>query len=287
MRYIKINNNSLGLLEKFIDVMGNSKRSFRYYDKRSLEATKNHLYTIIGVNKRGYPHCYGHLDKEKNKVWLGVCVIEGQIGKGLGEKTVKKLLKYAEKNKINKIYLSVDNNNISAINLYLKMGFTLSKKETTKSFYTWESAVSEKRRNIIWLHTHFYYWMGGTKFIYEVAQKLEKASKVASFTIVVENTSQFSKEQFEKGGIHIVNLNSLTSTNPIYWLLLPVFIWKNTIKIKEILKERKLAKANTTIITSMFPMNIVAQKIGYKHIQNCYEPFAFFYDREFIKRFPY
>jgi glycosyltransferase involved in cell wall biosynthesis len=35
----------------------------------------------------------------------------------------------------------------------------------------------------------------------------------------------------------------------------------------------------------MFPMNFIATLIGFRHIQYCFEPFAFFYDKEFIKGF--
>lgn len=35
----------------------------------------------------------------------------------------------------------------------------------------------------------------------------------------------------------------------------------------------------------MFPMNVIAQLLQLPHLQLCYEPFAFFYDREFIQHF--
>ena len=35
----------------------------------------------------------------------------------------------------------------------------------------------------------------------------------------------------------------------------------------------------------MFPMNVVAHFLGIKHFQNCYEPFAFFYDKDFVSQF--
>ncbi len=40
------------------------------------------------------------------------------------------------------------------------------------------------------------------------------------------------------------------------------------------------------MVTSMFPMNIFPHLLRKKHVQYCFEPFAFFHDPDFIKNFP-
>src|SRR3989337_625543 len=101
---------------------------------------------------------------------------------------------------------------------------------------------SKNKKNVIWLHSHFLYWMGGTKFIYQVISEIKKSRKIGKIIIGVERSSKLIK--------------------------------KNNLKLKD-----------TIVISSMFPMNVVAEFSGIKHIQNCYEPFAFFYDEEFISQF--
>jgi len=144
----------------------------------------------------------------------------------------------------------------------------------------------KKNINIIWLHTHFLYWMGGTKFIHQVIKELKKKNNIKNITVIVENTSDFANKQFKELSIELISLNSKTSTSVIYWALLPFFLINNYFKIKSILKSKKLNKKNSIIISSMFPMNFIANLFELKHVQNCYEPFAFFYDRNFISQFP-
>lgn len=142
-----------------------------------------------------------------------------------------------------------------------------------------------KKTNLVWIHSHFLYWMGGTKFVHYVVGEFKKRKNIGKVLVVVENTSDFSKQKFSEHEVEFESLNSPTSTNPLYWIFLPFFILLNILKIKKLLKERKLNKDNTVIISGMFPMNIVASFLKPKHLQNCYEPFAFFYDKDFISQF--
>jgi hypothetical protein len=61
------NPSDLLLLSKFIKSAGNSLETFRYYNTRSLDVIKNHLYTIL-ILKDDFPVAYGHLDKEENRI---------------------------------------------------------------------------------------------------------------------------------------------------------------------------------------------------------------------------
>ena len=74
----------------------------------------------------------------------------------------------------------------------------------------------KKNINIIWLHTHFLYWMGGTKFIHQVIKELKKKNNIKNITVIVENTSDFANKQFKELSIELISLNSKTSTSVIY-----------------------------------------------------------------------
>ncbi|MFN6038013.1 MAG: GNAT family N-acetyltransferase, partial [Bacteroidota bacterium] len=138
MRIISISKSDEPLLEKFLSNAGNSLESFRYFSKRKIDVIDQHKITILVIDQNENPVAYGHLDEEDETIWLGNCVIEKESGKRLGHLIMRILLNFARDNKIEKIKLSVDNNNLKAINLYEKFGFQLSDKKENFSFYEWQ-----------------------------------------------------------------------------------------------------------------------------------------------------
>ncbi len=67
--------------------------------------------------------CYGHLDKEGDDVWLGIAIVEKELGNGYGKQMMTALLDEAMAFSIKKIHLSVDKTNAAAIRLYERWGF--------------------------------------------------------------------------------------------------------------------------------------------------------------------
>ena len=110
------------LVETFLAHAGNSLSSFRYFNKRPLTIISNHLVTVLAI-KDDVPIGYGHLDRDNGCVWLGVAVADFMRGKGYGKIIVECLLKRAIENGVNEVTLSVDKNNLAAINLYCHFGF--------------------------------------------------------------------------------------------------------------------------------------------------------------------
>lgn len=114
-------------LQIFFEV--NKSDNFRYFDKRSFDVVKNHKYTciyFIDDNNVGY----GHTDREDGKNWLGIFVSKIHRGYGLGKLIMVDLMKQSDGD----IYLTVDIDNINAINLYKKMGFKESEKVNNKYY---------------------------------------------------------------------------------------------------------------------------------------------------------
>jgi len=128
----KITKNETKDLERFISNCGKSKETFSYFEKRSLDVLEDHLLTLL-LFKNGAPIGYGHLDKEGETVWLGICIIEKELGKGHGKIIMKELLSFADENKIN-LNLSVFKTNTIAHDLYQKLGFEIT-KESEKDFF--------------------------------------------------------------------------------------------------------------------------------------------------------
>jgi len=117
-----INKNNLYILEQFLSNAGDTLKTFRYFQKRSLEVIKNHIITYI-ITDNTMPVCYGHLDKENEKVWLGIAVVQNYQKMGLGNNMMNHLINYGHHNNIKQIFLSVDKDNTNAIHLYNKFGF--------------------------------------------------------------------------------------------------------------------------------------------------------------------
>ena len=139
--------------------------------------------------------------------------------------------------------------------------------------------ANHAKPTIIWFHSHFLYWMGGTKFVYELINNLKKDFNIV---VVVENSTDIATKKYKDIQIELISLNKLTSTSPLYWMTLPVQIIIDYFMIKTILKPYDYE----CIVSSMFPMNVFPILLHKKHVQYCFEPFAFFHDPDFIKNFP-
>lgn len=135
---VEINEKNIFLLENFISNMGSSNKTFRYFQKRSLDCIKNHLLCCV-LLKDGQSIAYGHLDQDGKNIWLGVCVIEKQTGCGYGKKIMSYLTNFAKSNNLQKIRLSVDKNNHNAINMYISFGFI--EKSRTNNFIFMEKEL--------------------------------------------------------------------------------------------------------------------------------------------------
>ena len=113
-------------VSKFIDLAGTSQNTFRYFKTRDISILKNHLLTLLVYNEDKDPVGYGHLEPEDDKIWLGICVIESALGKGIGKQIMNELISFGNDHNLC-ITLSVDFDNIPAITLYKKMGFKVIK----------------------------------------------------------------------------------------------------------------------------------------------------------------
>lgn len=119
-------------LKIFINEAGNSLNTFTYFKKRQLNIINNHVLTILGyIDDK--PIAYGHLDKENNDIFLGICIVDKFKGKGYGNYIMKELCNFANTNNLT-LKLSVYKENINAIKLYQKFGFIFL-SETNESYF--------------------------------------------------------------------------------------------------------------------------------------------------------
>jgi ribosomal protein S18 acetylase RimI-like enzyme len=117
---LDLSDKSKELLQNFLDDCGGSLSSFRYYESRDFDAVKNHITSFL-LYDGNLCVGYGHLDKDGDDVWLGICVKENYTGLGYGKIIMNNLTNSYDRD----ILLSVDKNNKSAINLYEKYDFVV------------------------------------------------------------------------------------------------------------------------------------------------------------------
>ena len=133
LQIVEIGESNTLLLSEFLGTINESRKNFRYFENRDFECLQDHMVTLV-FKLGDTPAAYGHLDKEDDKVWLGVCVSDEHHGIGLGKKMMECLFDYAKKFNLKKINLSVDKGNKVAYALYEKVGFVLE-NESEKSFF--------------------------------------------------------------------------------------------------------------------------------------------------------
>ena len=138
-----------------------------------------------------------------------------------------------------------------------------------------KDGLAKKDMKIAWLHSHFLYSVGATRYIFEVSRRLAKKHDL---TLFVEKSSDFWKKKFIKEGIEVKKISSLSSNSPIYWLFFPFFACREL----RILKRE--ANKFDFIISSIFPMNWISLYLGKPTLFLCFEPFSFFYNKELISK---
>lgn len=119
---IELSQVDVSLVEEFLKTAGSSLSSFRYFEKRPLSIIENHLVTCI-LTFQHQPIGYGHLDKEEDKVWLGISLSDKYLGQGLGKLIMTFLIKRSIELNLKEINLTVDKDNQAAIKLYKSFNF--------------------------------------------------------------------------------------------------------------------------------------------------------------------
>ena len=134
-----------------------------------------------------------------------------------------------------------------------------------------------KKLKIMWLHSHLSFPSGGTKYVLKTINELSKNHNIDLY--VQKTTPQF-EQLFKKDGINITTMGKYSTGDILFWLNFSRQI-KNEIKF---LKNR--AKNYDVVVSSMFPMNFIANSLNLPHLQSCFQPFAFFWDPLMIEKLP-
>ncbi len=107
------------------------------------EAHGHHLFLIALVNDQiiGFSRCIAHsLKRFRHGASFGICLLKAYQGKGIGKRLMTVTTEWADKNQIERIELTVVEDNIGAIHMYRQFGFVkegirLSDRKHADGFY--------------------------------------------------------------------------------------------------------------------------------------------------------
>jgi ribosomal protein S18 acetylase RimI-like enzyme len=123
------------LVEEFMRTVIKGTQHFRYFSVRPVSVIVGHLVTVLLQNNAGVFVAYGHLERERGRLWLGLAVADNYQGQGYGTQMLRYLINSAFEQQEEAIYLSVDKSNDIAIRLYIKKGFFIIDDLTDKAVY--------------------------------------------------------------------------------------------------------------------------------------------------------
>lgn len=135
-----------------------------------------------------------------------------------------------------------------------------------------------KFMRIMWLYSHLTIPAGGTRYVFETVKRLSESNEVYVF---VQKANPIILEQFEKNSINVVTLGKYSTDDFLFWINFKKIINKQTNYLKN------ESKNFDVVVSSMFPMNLIANELALPHLQNCFQPYAFFWDSIMIKKFPF
>lgn len=146
MEIVQVTPADVDLVRRFLLAAGSSLVKFRYFDKRGLDVLSNHVVTLLAMSEdiEAPPCGYGHLDLAKDgTVWLGLCVAASHTGRGVGTALLDKLICEADARRLD-VTLSVDEDNLPAIYVYEKAGFSRAGHTDGRFFYTRSSSCQTR-----------------------------------------------------------------------------------------------------------------------------------------------
>lgn len=132
---------------------------------------------------------------------------------------------------------------------------------------------------IAWFHSHLLNAnSGGTRFVLDYSEGLHRYHG-HEVTLFCDIASAETRGQMAERGLKLVELDTVSTNSPRYWLTLPLRLKNKRAVLAQTISEYDF------IINSMFPMNWLTADLALPKLQMCYEPFAFFYDLGFLQNF--
>jgi glycosyltransferase involved in cell wall biosynthesis len=131
---------------------------------------------------------------------------------------------------------------------------------------------------ILWLHSHFLNWTGGHQYVYEVVKRLCTWYDVA---LAASAASGVARGKLAEIDVDLQLLNVRSTNSAAFWLTLPFQLRQEAARVRGSIHTGSLR----AIVSSMFPMNVLAEGFDAPHIYVCWEPYALFWDNSYLRSF--
>ncbi len=118
---------------------------------------------------------------------------------------------------------------------------------------------------LVWLHPKLDKPMGGANFVYSTAIAFKRFAPVL---VIGQQVADMIRDRFEDASVPLVSLDSPTYTNLDFWMRHGFNLRRDTEAI------RRLLEPGDVIVTSMYPMNLIASRLGRHDLGMIYEPFS-------------
>ena len=119
---------------------------------------------------------------------------------------------------------------------------------------------------------------GGTRYVLEHAEGL-KRQHGHHVTLFCDVAGHDARKQLRTAELELCEIDTLSTNSARYWLTLPARIRSKRDRLRSDLAGYEL------IINSMFPMSWLVCDFPLPKVQICYEPYAFFHDKAFLRNF--
>ena len=123
---------------------------------------------------------------------------------------------------------------------------------------------------------------GGAKFIFEAAKA---TARKRSVEVVVDSASHFWRDEFQRAGIPLTEIDPATPINWRYWLQLRQLVRRDVRAVAT------RAAGASAVVSTYFPMQWVGAEVareqGLRHVHLCFEPFPMFHARYLMKGEPW
>lgn len=126
---------------------------------------------------------------------------------------------------------------------------------------------------LAWLYPKIEKPMGGTNFVLYAAAALSADFEV---TVAAQKTAPIMVEAFAERGVKLVDLRAPSFTDVSFWLTYSRAVSSAARTL------RPLIETADVVISSMYPMNVIADLCGRNDLQILYEPFTPFHDPAFL-----
>lgn len=153
--------------------------------------------------------------------------------------------------------------------LFRTAGVLMRRRFASPERGVFSTEAQANKPRLVWLYPKIQKPMGGTNFVFHAAAELQGTHDVL---IVATRTSPALVRRCAEMDLALVDIDQPSYTDPAFWLLYPLIVSRTARRVGALLRPDDI------VISSMYPMDVIAGRLGRNDVQIIYEPFVLFHD---------